>query len=779
MIKQPKAYLSSPVTEIKSFYDVVVIGSGYGGSIALSRMARSGKKVCLLERGKEFQPGDFPESQSDAAKELQFNMPKKHLGSKTALYEFHVNNDINVFVGCGLGGTSLVNANVCLEADKRVFEDEVWPAEIREDLDSVERGIKRAKEMLRPEYYPEGQNGYPVLPKTEAMKMAASSIKEKFSYVPINVTFDTHINHVGVPQHKCDLCGDCVTGCNYSAKNTTLMNYLPDAKNHGATIFTEVAVQYLEKINDQWAIYYRLQEAEREKFDAPMLFIRADIVILGAGSLGSTEILLKSKERGLQLSNMLGKRFTGNGDVLGFGFNNDHVINGIGFGSHKPGGKVKAVGPCISSIIDMRDREKLEDGYVIEEGSIPGALSGILPGLFVSIARLLGRDTDRGMKDFFIEKFRRIKALIYGAYSGALNNTLTYLVMSHDDGNGSMRIEGDRIRVDWPGVGKQKIFNTVNAKLQDATKALGGTYISNPSWSKAMNFDLVTVHPLGGCVMGQTGNKGVLNHAGQVFASENGLHKGLYVTDGAIIPRSVGINPLLTISALAERSCEHIAQQYGLTIHYDFPAVAPRPKIFKFPGIQFTEKMTGYFSMQETSDFKEGYELGKENDSTIEFTLTIISDNIEKMLTTRQHEAKMVRSVTAPALSSAPLTISEGRFNLFAVDEQDENILKMNYNMKMHTVEGREYYFYGYKEMYDDKGFDVWSDTSTLFISVYEGGDTSGKLIGKGILKIMPKDFATQVTTIEALNTSSRIEKVRVIKDFSVFFSKNLYKKYA
>ncbi|QMU29884.1 GMC family oxidoreductase N-terminal domain-containing protein [Adhaeribacter radiodurans] len=781
MEKQPKACLSSPITDMQPEYEVVVIGSGYGGSIAASRLARAGKKVCLLERGKEFQPGDFPEDQAQAAKEMQFNLPQQHLGSKTALYEFHMNKDINVFVGCGLGGTSLVNANVCIEPDKRVFNDEVWPREIRNDLDSVARGVQRAREMLRPECYPEGKNGYPVLPKTEAMKVAASALHEKFSFVPINVSFHTHINHVGVSQHKCDLCGDCVTGCNYGAKNTTLMNYLPDAINHRAQIFTEVAVQYLEKVNNKWLVYYCLQNAEREKFDAPFLFVKADMVVLGAGSLGSTEILLKSKERGLALSPMLGKRFTGNGDVLGFGFNNDCVINGIGYGKNKPGGKIKAVGPCIGGVIDLRGKEKLEDGFVIEDGSIPGALAGVLPGAFISFARLLGKDTDKNLKDFLVEKFRKIKAVIMGAYSGALNNTLTYLVMSHDDANGTMRVEGDRIRVDWPEVGKQPIFKTVNNKLQEATKALGGTYLTNPSWSKALNFDLVTVHPLGGCVMGESAEKGVVNHAGQVYAGEQGteLHPGLYVLDGAIIPRSVGVNPLLTISALAERCCELIAQDYKLTIPYHFPAVSPQEQMIKPVGIQFTEKMTGYFSTREKQDYTHAFELGQQTDSPCEFTLTIISDNLQRMLLSDRHEAKMVGTVTVPALSKNPLVVSEGIFNLFEEDQLAGGVLKMNYNMKLHAVDGQKFYFNGYKEVYDNPGFDLWTDTSTLFITIYEGSDKKGPVAGKGILKIQPKDFAAQITTMKALNTANPLETAQALKDFGLFFTKSLYQQYA
>src|SRR6185436_8418720 len=145
----------------------------------------------------------------------------------------------------------------------------------------------------------------------------------------------------------------CVTGCNHGAKNTLIMNYLPDAKNHGAEIFTEMDVRYLERDGDRWVVHVQALDAGREKFDAPTMFVRADVVVVGGGSLGSTEILLRSKARGLPTSDRLGQGFTGNGDVLGFAFNTKQPINAIGFGHHDPEGRAP-VGPCITSVIDIR-----------------------------------------------------------------------------------------------------------------------------------------------------------------------------------------------------------------------------------------------------------------------------------------------------------------------------------------------------------------------------------------------------------------------------------------
>src|SRR5690606_36485350 len=133
--------LSKPLKDLKFEYDVVVIGSGYGGSIAASRMARVGKKVCLLEKGKEFLPGQFPKTLKEAALEMQFNKGKTETGSENGLYEFTVGSEISVFKGCGLGGTSLVNAIVSIKPDPRVLADPAWPSALRNNLQSFEDGL--------------------------------------------------------------------------------------------------------------------------------------------------------------------------------------------------------------------------------------------------------------------------------------------------------------------------------------------------------------------------------------------------------------------------------------------------------------------------------------------------------------------------------------------------------------------------------------------------------------------------------------------------------------
>ena len=151
-------------------YDVVVIGSGYGGAIAASRLARAGKRVCVLERGAERQPGTYPNSPLGMLANVQFDSPQVRGGSPTALFDVRYNKDINIVVGCGLGGTSLINAGICLRPDTRIFANDTWPSELRNEA-VLEPYFVQAEQMLRPSVTPDT---YLKLSKTTALGQATS-----------------------------------------------------------------------------------------------------------------------------------------------------------------------------------------------------------------------------------------------------------------------------------------------------------------------------------------------------------------------------------------------------------------------------------------------------------------------------------------------------------------------------------------------------------------------------------------------------------------------------
>ena len=244
--------------------------------------------------------------------------------------------------------------------------------------------------------------------------------------------------------------------------------------------------------------------------------VTAGVVVLGAGTLGSTEILLRSRAEGLSLSERLGERFTTNGDALANAYNNDRPVNNIGVG-YPAKVDTEPVGPAVAGLVDLRGTERLEDGLALVEAAIPSASAAILPALFAGGGPLFGRDSDVSLEDQLGEAGRALESLLNGAYRGAVRNTQTFLAVGHDLGLGRMRLERDRIAIDWPGAAQEPVFQRIEETFMRATAATGGTYMKNPLSLRLMGGNLMTVHPLGGCVMGGDRHAGVVNHKGQVF----------------------------------------------------------------------------------------------------------------------------------------------------------------------------------------------------------------------------------------------------------------------
>ncbi|WP_370031136.1 GMC family oxidoreductase N-terminal domain-containing protein [Qipengyuania mesophila] len=587
--------IAKGLDQAKSHYTIIVIGSGYGAGVAASRLARAGQDVCVLERGKELLPGEYPNKIADAQGAMQINVRGGRIGEPDALFEVHVNDDQYALVGCGLGGTSLINANVSLELDKRLLDQAHWPAAFRDHPGEIDAYYERAREMLAPNPYPES---YPALGKLEALEHSAKAMGQRFYRTPINVTFEDKLNRFGVPQPACTNCGDCVSGCNVGAKNTTLMNYLPDAANHGAEIFTQAKVLWIEREGEAWRVHL-----EPNGKDAPHgpSSITADHVVLGSGALGSTEILLRSREKGLALSDRLGENFSGNGDALGFAYDSylkaekqgDELtakpLYAIGVGASQVA-KDAYPGPCITGVIDMRSTGDATKGLVIEEGVAPGIIATALAPAFFFGEALADGFTRFGMDQV---KPRLMDAKAMGeavqtdpasiaewAYKGPMARTQTYLVMSVDDSGGQLALENDRIAIHWPTAGKQRTFRRDDDKMREAAQAIDAQYFSDPLWGDPFGKKLITVHPIGGCGMGDDAAHGVVDDACRVFAGREGaeVHKGLYVCDGAALPGAVGVNPLLTITAVAERAIEKLAQRQGWSIDYTLGAAGPLPK---------------------------------------------------------------------------------------------------------------------------------------------------------------------------------------------------------
>jgi cholesterol oxidase len=543
-------------------YDVVVVGSGYGGAITAARLANAALNpklsVCILERGQEWPVGQFPDSLGDVLGNT-YNPVLNPLG----LYEFDVFPDVAVIKGSGLGGTSLVNANVAIRPEPDTFVP--WPTALNQAAQigegkpgSLWNYYKMAEQTLDVSPHPDATN----LKKIEALNKRAAQLGQFVEHLPLAVNFQKENvevykkNGKRIVKHKCIDCGDCVMGCNVGAKNTLYMNYLPLAKIGGAHIFTQTEVDRLEKKPDgSWTVHVTHRD---DLFSSDDATIAAKKVILAAGAMGSPKILLRSQQNGLAAGKALGTRFSGNGDFFGLAYNCNQITDTVGWGNHKnddPIAQVVRAGPSIVGLVRYHEKAPPSQRFVIEDLSFPRAYRDASAAVFPRLAGVPAGAQDAAQIQ------QRLDNDFFGASAdGALNSTMLYLCMAKDNSGGTMYLDGfGELQIKWPGAGAEAIFQQINQECLAHATALGSTFIENPIWKVSPWKTLITAHPLGGCPMGEDGSDGAVDHLGRVFRGNGAeLHAGLYVADGSIVRTALGVNPFLTISAIAERIADHI-----------------------------------------------------------------------------------------------------------------------------------------------------------------------------------------------------------------------------
>jgi cholesterol oxidase len=542
--------LQTPWEQRKSIYDFIVIGSGYGGAISAARLATAGLNpqptICVLERGKEWPTGSFPENIADGLAATRSS------ANPLGLYELLTYPDISVIKGSGLGGTSLINANVAIVPDREVFEQFHWPAAIT--WDALQPYYTNAMQVLASTPHPRAMD----LGKVKALDRRARELGTRAEALHINVNFTVNgKNDYGADQKPCIDCGNCVSGCNVGAKNTLYMNYLPMAARAGASIFTQTKVEWIEKRGDgTWRIHGRhVNDDGDDKFT-----LDAREVILSAGSLNSTEILLRSEMHGLSVSPALGTKFNGNGDFFGLAYNGDLETDVLGYNPDSmPGpGDSPAPGPNIVGAVRYTAGLPESERITIEDFSFPRAYVEASKAVFGLIR---GEQTVTGNED--AQNARLLRDLNPAGRlhdpDGAMSHTMLYLVMGQDNARGNILFDAPwtepdgRIRISWDQAGQQQIFTRMNQELRRHARALNANFIANPTWSMFNLRHLITAHPLGGCPMGDDHLQGAVDPFGRVYAGDGTVHAGLYVTDGSVIPSALGVNPLMTISALSER----------------------------------------------------------------------------------------------------------------------------------------------------------------------------------------------------------------------------------
>jgi cholesterol oxidase len=745
-------------------FDALIVGSGFGGSVSAYRLADAGLDVCLLERGRPYPPGSFADSPHEMARNF-WDPSEGYFG----LYDLWSFRGIEALVSSGLGGGSLIYANVLLRKDERWFvnEDlehggyESWPV-TRADLDPH---YDRVEAMIKPQRYPLEHAPYDTTAKTHALAAAAERVGRRAELPPLAVTFanegrppvpgeriEEQPNLHGAPRYTCRLVGECDIGCNLGAKNTLDFNYLSAAKRAGAELRTGAEVRSFAPLDGGGFRISYVTHPGREEHT-----VGARRLVLSAGTLGSTFLLLKNRDAFPGLSPRLGSRFCGNGDLLTFAVNTTEVTD-------------PARGPVITSAIRYPDELDGEGdhgrGFYIEDAGVPGFVPWLVqsseaPGSLRRAAMVAWRILRQRLTGDPDSNLSAEAAGILG--DGRLSGRfLPLLGMGRDIPDGTMKLtKRGYLDVDWRTRKSGPYFDRLRAESRRLAEALGAEkFVDNPLWLLRR---VITVHALGGCPMGRTPEEGVVDPRGRAFGCE-----GLHIADGSVMPGPVGPNPSLTIAALADRFADSIIEEEGGPAAGRRAAQAVGPREAEAapagqvaggePGpegqvsVSFTEEMKGFVALGER-DFDRGYRSGRESRTALMFHLTITAEDIDRFIDDRDHVAVAEGWVECAALGGR-LPVERGAFNLFVDQEGDRSRKRMLYRLHFSDGAGDPLSLAGHKLIEDDPGFDLWRDTTTLFTRILRGHVAEAEVAGEepevvasGIIHIHLGDFARQLTT--------------------------------
>jgi cholesterol oxidase len=548
--------LATDPARLSDHYDVLVIGSGYGGAITAARLGYANQKaggrlkIAVLERGIEWPTGSYPVTAAEFARSLKTDL------TPFGLFEFVFSPDFQVVQGSGLGGTSLANGNICIIPDREVFE-RFWPRAIREEDPPLGRYYRRALSMLDAVPYARDAG----LPKAHIFGQMSRAVGGRFDVLNLAVTNRSRVTRYGVPRRPCVNCNSCISGCNYEAKNTLDKNYLPMAKHFGVEMYTGMEVDSIVKLPDglgyQAAVKHRLGE-RGTRFTWRNISARR--LVLAAGCLGTNGILLRSQTPRLRFSGQLGRHFSGNGDYFALAYNIDEVANFNGWGVGTPEQFHVKGGPTITSVFRLNQHLPLTQRLTFEEASMPAP--------FVETMRNLAFIAASGQPWKFLNTQAKLNRWLEDRYrnnSGAINSSLLFLGMGFDSAAGVIKLRGNgQVYIDWPNAGDDEVFKLLQPVTVRCSEALGGNQLPQP----LLQFGgrPITGHPIGGCATADDPDSGVVDDRGRVFDPDGGFHEGLYVLDGSVFPTAIGVNVMLTICAFAERGTDHLRREMGLPV---------------------------------------------------------------------------------------------------------------------------------------------------------------------------------------------------------------------
>ena len=510
-------------------FDVVVIGSGFGGSVAALRLTEKGYRVAVIEAGRRFKDKDFPKTSWRLSKFLY--LPR--LGLR-GIQRIHVLPDVLVLAGAGVGGGSLVYANTLYQPGDEYFNDKQW-REITDWKAELTPWYDQASRMLGV-----AENPY-FSPSDQAMKEAAESmgVGHTFKMAPLGVHFgsgpgviekDPYFGGVGPDRHGCQQCGGCMTGCRFNAKNTLPKNYLGLAEKAGAQVVAETTVKKIEQLNNGgWKITARKSSSW---FGKRKVFTAADVVV-AAGTYNTQKLLHRMKDSGVlpKLSETLGQLSRTNSEAL-TGAIMPHS-NEIDFSK----------GAAITSSFFPDEHTHVEPVRYGKGSNFMGLLQTVMTD---------GEKASTRRKMWLHTLIRQPKMLlkIFDVRRWS-ERTVIALVMQNVDS--ALTVRGKRGLFGWRLTSKnnsEKPNATYIPAANEVVRKIANKYGGTPGGHIG---DLVsapfTAHFVGGCVIGKSSQTGVIDAYHRVWN-----YPTLHIVDGSSVTANLGVNPSLTITAQAERA---------------------------------------------------------------------------------------------------------------------------------------------------------------------------------------------------------------------------------
>ncbi len=550
--------------------DVLIVGSGFGGSVMAAQLAGKGHEVCVLERGRAYPPGSFP--RDPAGISLNFWDPEAGLKGMFDVWSF---DNVDAIVSSGLGGGSLIYANVMLPKDESWFTQptpdgtgvETW-ALSRQHLEKHYRAVS---EFLRVQTLPNGpaDNAFHLPKTTRFLEIDAQDGGEQAVLAPLAVRFrdDNDQPSVGAPlndeaygnihgagyhRRTCRLCGECDLGCNDGAKSSMDNTYLSLASDGGVSIHTLTEVVGLTPTTSPDGHLFKVTVKVHRGDRPTRQTIEAKRVVLAAGTLGSTYLLLRHRDVLNINSGALGRRFSGNGDYLGFVHSADTdlactrgpVITAY---RHYPG-----TGGSHGMYIEDAGYPAFA-AWLMQLGQVGGmAVSAMKKVLVRKLGDLLDVDEDPNLSDDINDILKN------GSFSAGF---MPLLGMGRDRPDGRLYLDEDDdeiLRNDWSLATSVPYFDAMRERMKTIAAGFGGQFTRNliSDFFKRV----ITVHPVGGCPMDTDTSPGVIDTFGRVRGVP-----GLRVCDGSVFPGPVGPNPSLTIAAFAHRSAENLVAEGDFT----------------------------------------------------------------------------------------------------------------------------------------------------------------------------------------------------------------------